>query len=522
MRWAGVVVARMRPGGSQGTGGYGRLALGLGLLASLAACRAGGPAGDGGRPANPSGSAALASPTQPPAHPQAAVAQATRLAATAGAPPPTLAPERRLGGLTSIAAAGRDAFGQPAANLLPEDKPRFTLGKSFFNDNWVTAPASTAGRDGLGPSFNAQACASCHPRDGRGGLPDAAAPLRPGLVLRLGLPGLDARGRPLPLPGYGGQLQDRAILGVAAEGRIAIDLDERPGAYADGGAFSLAHPRYRVVDPAFGPLPASAALSPRLAPPLVGLGLLEAVDEAALLALSDPEDRDGDGISGRPNRAWDQEAAAFRLGRFGWKAGQPSLRQQTATAFLEDIGITSPVLAEPNCPPEQAACRAAPDGGRPELDEAKLGQVTFYLQTLAVPAARPPADPRGGRLFDALGCAACHRPTLPTGSGHPVAALRGQTIRPYTDLLLHDLGPDLADGLPEGAAAGAEWRTAPLWGLGLTREVSGHERLLHDGRARGVAEAILWHGGEAAAAREAFRRLGADERAALLAFLAGL
>lgn len=454
--------------------------------------------------------------------PHPAVAEATRLAAAGDAARPTLAPERRVGGDHSVEAAGRDAFGRPSPRLAPGDMPRFTLGKSFFNDNWVTAPASTVGRDGLGPTFNAQACASCHPRDGRGGLPDEAAPLRPGLLLRLGLPGLDARGLTLTLPAYGGQLQDRAILGIPAEGRLAIALGEEAGRYADGEAFSLAPPQYTVADPAFGPLHPEAAFSPRLAPALLGLGLLEAVDEAEILALADPQDRDGDGISGRANRVWDHGAADFRLGRFGWKAGQPSLRQQTAMAFLEDIGISSPLFGEQNCPPEQAACGAAPDGGRPELDEAKLEQVTFYLQTLALPAARPPEDPRGRHVFMDLGCAACHRPALRSGQDHPVAALRGQDIRPYTDLLLHDMGPGLADGLAEGRAEGTEWRTAPLWGLGLTRTVSGHERLLHDGRARGVAEAILWHGGEAEEAREVFRRSSAADRAALLAFLGGL
>ncbi|HQZ70396.1 MAG TPA: di-heme oxidoredictase family protein [Anaerolineae bacterium] len=450
----------------------------------------------------------------------ARIAAATRQAATAAAPPTAMDPRALLGGDTAVAARGRDAFGLPAANLPAAARRDFTLGKSFFNVNWVTAPASTAGRDGLGPTFNAQACASCHVKDGRASPPDVDHPLRPGLLLRLSVPQAAGDGIPGPAVAYGRQLQDRANLGIPTEGRLVIAATERPGHYADGDDYTLLAPRYTVADPAFGPFGTGTLTSPRIAPTLIGLGLLEAVDAATLLTAADPDDADGDEISGR---AATLEAGS--LGRFGWKATQPTVREQVALAFLEDIGITSALHGEQNCPPGQRACAEAPEGGRPELDAVKLDRVTFYCQTLAVPARRSLDDPqttRGETRFADLGCTTCHRPELRTGSGHPIAALREQTIHPYTDLLLHDMGPDLADGRPDGAASGSEWRTPPLWGIGLQETVNGHTRLLHDGRARDMAEAILWHGGEAEAAREGFRQLDRTERAALLAFLESL
>ncbi len=476
--------------------------------------------GQTAQPASPAGVdlAATATPAGPDG--DDLVAAATRRSATAGAPPTAMDPRALLGGDTTVADRERDAFGLPAANLPAAARRDFTLGKSFFNVNWVSAPASTAGRDGLGPTFNAQSCASCHVKDGRAAPPDADQPLRPGLLLRLSSPQTAAGALPHPAAAYGGQLQDRANLGIPTEGRLLITLTERTGRYADGEAYALSAPHYAVADPAFGPLGPEVRVSPRVAPALIGLGLLEAVDVAEISAAADPDDADGDGISGRTALL-----AADRLGRFGWKAGQATLREQVALAFLEDIGITSELHRTQNCPQAQRACAAAHEGGRPELNAAKLDQVTFYCQTLAVPARRnldhAPAA-RGEAIFGRLGCAGCHRPELRTGRGHPLVALREQTIHPYTDLLLHDMGPELADGRPESAASGSEWRTPPLWGIGLLETVNGHTRLLHDGRARNLAEAILWHGGEAELSREGFRGLERAEREALLAFLQSL
>ena len=433
----------------------------------------------------------------------------------------------RLGGDTTVVSTNRNSFGLAAANLSRLERRTFEVGDSFFSQNWVTAPASTEARDGLGPTFNALSCSSCHTLDGRGQPPADADDGERGLLFRLSVPGADAdTGGPLPEPSYGGQLQDRAILGVPAEGRFTISYDVIHGAYGDGEPYSLLSPRYHFTDLAFGPMRADTMVSPRIAPAVFGVGLLEAIPEADILALADPEDGDGDGISGRANRVWDARRGAAALGRFGWKANAPTVEQQVAGAFLGDIGITSPLFPDDNCPAGQAACRAAPHGGAPEIPQARLDKTVFYNRTLAAPAMRDAEDPQvrqGAVLFRQAGCAQCHTPQHTTAAdGRGIAALGGQTILPYTDLLLHDMGAGLADNRPDFLADGREWRTPPLWGLGLIENVNGHTRLLHDGRARGIAEAILWHDGEGLAAREAFRNMSRAGRAALLRFLESL
>ena len=430
----------------------------------------------------------------------------------------------RLGGDTTAFDRTRNAFSLSARNLTNLERRTFEVGDSFFNQNWVTAPASTDARDGLGPTFNAQSCSSCHTHDGRGRPPEAADDPTRGLLLRLSLPGTDRYGAPLPITNYGGQLQDRAVGPVPPEGSINLTYTEISGAYADGQPYTLLSPRYAIADPAFGPLPAGAMLSPRVAPAVFGAGLLAAIPEADLLAQADPEDVDGDGISGRPNMVWDWRKGAVSLGRFGWKANQPTVEQQVAAAFLGDIGITSVLFPEENCPPIQTACQAAPNGGAPELPAERLRKITFYNRTLAVPAMRNLEDPQvaaGAKLFLSAGCATCHTPRYVTGESD-TPALSRQTIYPYTDLLLHDMGAGLADNRPDFLADGREWRTPPLWGLGLIATVNGHSRLLHDGRARNLSEAILWHGGEAAQSRDNFIALSQQERAALIAFLNAL
>jgi CxxC motif-containing protein (DUF1111 family) len=433
--------------------------------------------------------------------------------------------EELSGGDTTVFDSGKNAFSLSARNLKGARRDPFFVGNSLFNRNWVTAPSSTTGIDGLGPTFNASSCSSCHFKDGRGAPPEAEAEPFLGLLLRLSIPGEDAHGGPLEEPVYGGQFNHRAILGVPAEGTSSVSYEEVPGAYADGTPYSLRRPTYRLADLAFGPIDPRVLISPRTAPFMIGLGLLEAVDEQVLLALADEDDADGDGISGRPNLVWDPKTGRTRLGRFGWKANQPGLEQQNAGAFVGDLGITSPMFPAENCPSAQAACAAAPSGGAPEVDQEKLDEVTYYSRLLAVPARRDfevPEVLRGREQFRDAGCAACHTPVLETGSLDGFPELEGQTIRPFTDLLLHDLGDDLADGRPDFLASGREWRTPPLWGIGLVGVVNGHTLLLHDGRARGVAEAILWHGGEAEPAREAFRKMSAADRAALIRFLESL
>ncbi len=433
--------------------------------------------------------------------------------------------QEQLGGDTTVHVTNRSAFELSARNLTHNaERRRFEVGDSFFSQNWVTAPASTAARDGLGPTFNAQSCSSCHTLDGRARPPESPTDAVRGLLIRLSLPEPLADGQPRGEPHYGGQLQDRAIVGLPAEGRIVIRHTEIQGTYADGQAYTLLAPHYTFADLAFGPMHPDTMISPRIAPAVFGVGLLEAIPEEDIRARADPEDRDGDGISGRTNEVWDVQSGALVLGRFGWKANVPSVVQQVAGAFHGDIGITSSLFLTENCPPVQQDCRQAPHGGAPEIPDARLEQVVFYNQTLAVPAMRNVDDPEvrlGARYFLQTGCAQCHVPAAKTGS-HPIAALQNQVIYPYTDLLLHDMGPDLADGRPDFQASGREWRTPPLWGIGLVETVNGHTRFLHDGRARSLEEAILWHGGEGAQSRDAFMALSAKARAALLRFLESL
>ena len=430
--------------------------------------------------------------------------------------------DERLGGTTTAFSAGGNAFELSARNLSNEERRRFEVGDSFFTQNWVTAPASTEARDGLGPTFNAQSCSSCHARDGRARPPEHDGDPERGLLLRLSVPGPDG---PVPEPIYGDQLQDRSINGVRPEGRIGISYETIAGRYPDGTPYSLSKPIYAILDPAFGPPAAEVMISPRIAQTIVGMGLLEAIPVERILDLADPDDADGDGISGRVNMVMDLRTGELAPGRLGWKANQPNVEQQAAAAFHGDVGITTTLFPDENCPEGQSACRRAPDGGAPEAPDDRLQKVAFYVQTLAVPAMRNVDDPivhKGAGLFVDVGCASCHTPRHTTDSAHPLAPLHGQTIYPFTDLLLHDMGEGLADGRPDGLASGREWRTPPLWGIGLVQVVNGHTRFLHDGRARSLEEAILWHGGEGLASRDRFMHLSLEERMALLKFLESL
>jgi CxxC motif-containing protein (DUF1111 family) len=447
--------------------------------------------------------------------------------------------ETRPGGAaTRTTPPDANAFSLSSGNMSFERELDFKVGNGFFRKLWVTAPASTRVSDGLGPLFNARACQSCHLKDGRG-----HPPVRPGdppvaLFLRLSVPadpaevaatfvGIEDYLATLPEPTYGGQFQTFAVPGVPAEGRLEVSYEEIPVTLGDGELVSLRKPSYRAADLAYGPMRPDVQMSPRIAPQMIGLGLLEAVPEADILALAEPDDADGDGISGRPNIVGSEQAGQPMLGRFGWKAGQPTVRAQAASAFSGDIGISTTL--EPagwgDCTGAQADCRAQPHGGAPEAEDTVLDLVAFYSRNLAVPARRDPGDPQvlaGKRVFYEAGCAACHNPKFVTDRNPERPEQSFQLIWPYTDLLLHDMGEGLADHRPEVRASGREWRTPPLWGIGLTQLVTGQESFLHDGRARMLLEAVLWHGGEAQASRDAVARLPKAERDALIRFLESL
>lgn len=431
-----------------------------------------------------------------------------------------------------------DIFSHPSSNLDLEGRQRFQIGNGLFRKDWVPAPSSTQASDGLGPLFNARSCQGCHIKDAGGVVPDPGE-VPVSLFLRLSVPPRnDAERRELarslavlPEPTYGHQLQTFAVTGLPAEARMQVEWEEISVALQGGESVLLRKPTYSVTDLGFGPMREDVMFSPRIAPQMIGMGLLEAIHEADILANANRRD-DPDGVVGKARVLRDPVDGRILLGRFGWKAGQPGVRQQSARAFLDDMGLSTPLLPEHSgeCTPRQSACLSMPHGAQPALGEEEvpgdlLDFVTFYSSNLAVPARRDVDDPQvleGKRLFHAARCTACHVPKFVTRRDAAEEAQRFQLIWPYTDLLLHDMGEGLADNRPEGNASGREWRTAPLWGAGLVRTVNPRGSYLHDGRARTLLEAIIWHGGEAQAARDRVVAMQPAERAALLRFLESL
>jgi CxxC motif-containing protein (DUF1111 family) len=447
--------------------------------------------------------------------------------------------EANSGGAATVRATGTaDAFSFPSANIGFDGEMDFKLGNALFRKTWIAAPASTLASDGLGPLYNARACQDCHLKDGRGHVP-VAGERGVSMFLRMALPGGSAPAEiadylaTQPDPVYGRQLQDFASPGQTPEGQMQITFHDQPVTLADGTVVTLRAPTYTITDAAYGTLHPDLMLSPRVAPQMIGLGLLEAIPATDILAREDADDADGDGISGRANIVLSPEFGVPMLGRFGLKAGAATVRDQSAGAFSGDMGLSSPLHPAPwgECSAAQTGCRDAPHGQEPgvrdglEVDNAAFDLVAFYARNLGVPARRDVDDPavlRGKEIFHAAQCAACHVPNHVTNRLDGQDAQSFQLIWPYTDMLLHDMGEGLADGMPESRASGSEWRTPPLWGIGLTQQVSGHTEFLHDGRARSLLEAILWHGGEAQGARAAVVALPKPDRDALITFLESL
>jgi len=443
--------------------------------------------------------------------------------------------EARSGGAATVRKTDQNAFSLPSANLPPSRRVDFSVGNSFFRSPWVIAPSTTTARDGLGPLFNTNACQNCHIKDGRGHPPTPDAANAVSMLVRLSIPDAPQFAKLIeqvgvvPEPVYGGQFQDMAVPGVAPEGKVRVDYTPVPVRFKDGTEVELRKPVLQITQLGYGPMHPDTRFSARVAPPMIGLGLLEAIPEEAILANAAAQAKDKNGINGRPNQVWDDALQKTVMGKFGWKAGQPNLNQQNVHAFSGDMGLTTSLRPFDDCTDAQTACKQAPNGngpdGEPEVSDNILRLVLFYSRNLAVPARRGVNDAdviAGKNLFFQAGCDSCHTPKYTTAANAAEPELANQVIRPYSDLLLHDMGDGLADNRTEFQASGRDWRTPPLWGIGLTQAVSRHTQFLHDGRARNLLEAVLWHGGEAQAAQQQVLSFNAEQRAALLAFLNSL
>jgi len=450
----------------------------------------------------------------------------------------------RPGGDTTVLLGPSPSLVLPAANLDDAGKAAFYAGKALATQPWVRAPTLTDARDGLGPLYHARSCLACHVKGGRG---PASDPNGPGLatLVRLSRPGRGPHTEPIPDPVYGTQLQPQSTAlshqlrgragadsyadqGVAIEANVRMSWTSQPFAYPDGTTLALQTPKLELSQWGYGPLEEDTRAALRHTPSLAGVGLIELIAQADLERAADPDDRDGDGISGRVNRVWDPEMRTMRPGRFGLKANQPSVRVQVAGALSGDMGLSSPVFPDQPCTALQPRCLAAPTGNDAEgfeVPESILASMVFFTMSIGVPPRRRPDDPlvmRGQGLFDTAGCGDCHTPRHVTGVDDQYPHLSEQDIWPYSDLLLHDMGPHLADGREDFLATGQEWRTPPLWGAGLARAMHARVGFLHDGRARTIEEAIVWHDGEALASRVRYAELGADDRRALVAFVRSL
>ena len=443
--------------------------------------------------------------------------------------------EARSGGATTVRKTDQNAFSLPSANLPPSRRVDFSVGNSFFRSPWVIAPSTTTARDGLGPLFNTNACQNCHIKDGRGHPPAPEAANAVSMLVRLSIPDSPAYANVIeqlgvvPEPVYGGQFQDMAVPGVTPEGKVRVEYTPVSIRFKDGTEVELRKPALQFTQLGYGPMHPDTRFSARVAPPMIGLGLLEAIPEDAILANAAAQAKENNGINGRANRVWDDAQQKTVMGRFGWKAGQPNLNQQNVHAFSGDMGLTTSLRPFDDCTDAQTACKQAPNGngpdGEPEVSDNILRLVLFYTRNLAVPARRGVNDEQvlaGKNLFFQAGCQSCHTPKYTTAANAAEPELANQVIRPYSDLLLHDMGDGLADHRTEFQASGRDWRTPPLWGIGLTQAVSDHTQFLHDGRARNLLEAVLWHGGEAQQAQQQVLSFNAEQRAALLAFLNSL
>ena len=425
----------------------------------------------------------------------------------------------------SVANSGRAAFAHPLPFLTGSALERFLVGGAIFAQPWAPgAPGDESRFVGLGPLANNLSCIGCHIGHGRGEPSANENDVMQSTLVRLSVPGAVPMAGSAPDPTYGDQIQPHGISNVPGEMDPSIRWHEETQTLGDGTRVSLRHPELVLRNFHYGPLAQGTMMSVRMSPAVFGLGLLAAVPEADLIVNSDPNDENDDGIRGRVNHVWDAEIGRSVVGRFGLKANQPTLKQQVAGALIGDMGITSRLFMNQNCTAAEVACKRTASSTAPEISDADFAALVDYMNTLAPPARRPGNETTrlGEGLFEEWQCAACHFPAMRTGPLPGFPEVAGRTIHPYTDLLLHDMGEGLADGRPDYEASGRDWRTTPLWGIGLVPMVTAHPTYLHDGRARNLTEAILWHGGEAESARGFFADASAKDREALLAFLNSL
>ena len=393
----------------------------------------------------------------------------------------------------------------------------FVLGKSFFRTPWVEAPSATTARDGLGPLFSANTCTGCHPGNGKGSVYNSKGHIARSLVTRLSVDdpqNIDTKMGFTPEPTYGSQLSINGVYGVPYEGKPSRSYSTKTVVLGENKKVILRKPIYGVTDLQYGVLSKEVILSQRVPPALVGLGLLEQIRDTQLLANEDIADKNGDGISGKANRVYSPETFNLEIGRYNWKASASKVKHQVAGAMSNDMGLTSPLYPNENCTKVQKACLESPKGRDPfDVPMKRLDAVSFYLKHLKVPQTKQDQYYKEGlKIFKQIACASCHIPAFTLDNG--------RIIHPFSDLLLHDMGKDLADGRIEFQAGGSEFRTAPLWGISIYKQIlKNRVNFLHDGRAETVEEAILWHAGEAEQSKNNFINLSPKQQKVLIDFL---
>ncbi|BFM48567.1 di-heme oxidoredictase family protein [Marinomonas sp. THO17] len=431
-------------------------------------------------------------------------------------------------------------YNQPLANLSVEEKFDFHIGEGVFQKFWVPSPSSTTASDGLGPLFNTRSCNNCHRNNGRGHAPEEgiSGASIPSFMVRFGRRYEETSMLEQTIfpnigdPHYGGQLQGQSSPGVLPEGDFYLSYETKIVTLDDGTEVALRKPKLHWTSLHYGPLSDNTGITLLNSPPLIGMGLLDNIPEKIIIDAADPNDEDNDGISGKVSWIPAPKGNQLVVGRFGYKASTPSVSVQNQLAFNTDLGLSTKHFPSPSgdCTDWQQACLQSPNGNSPhlgnlEVDEQQARLVDLYVSLAAPPAMRNLSDEsflKGKDIFMASGCANCHTPKMTTDDQSAFDVLKNRTFYPFTDMLLHDMGAELSAGFPSYSAQPQEWRTAPLWGLGLSEKVSGRVGFLHDGRARTIEEAILWHGGEAKKSQQAYKNLSKEYRQKLIYFLESL